>query len=99
MLGISPLTVLWILWGCTTAALIAVWIYRSVIGAKEDDQLFLDANEAKQETEQHEIVARVEKLSYYIKVFGAVSITLLVVIGGIFLYHGIDGLLHPTIEH
>ena len=99
MPGNSLLTVLWTLWGCTTAVLIAVCIYRSFVGVKEGDQLFLDPAEAKQEMEQHAIVARVERLSFYIKVFGFVSLTLLLVIAGIWIYHGIEGLVHPTIEH
>ena len=55
----DPLTTLWILWGCVTAALAGLLIYRSLIGMKEDDQLFLNAaspNESPLVAEQQAVV-------------------------------------------
>ena len=38
----SLLPTLWICWGGITVALVGLVIYRSLVGMKEDDQLFLD---------------------------------------------------------
>ena len=37
------MTGLWIVWGAITALLVSLIAYRSVVGIKEDNQLFLDA--------------------------------------------------------
>jgi len=85
------LTVLWVLWGVITAFLAGLIIYRSLIGMKEEDQLFLDAAEAQLQTEQQAIVARVERLAPYVKSLAAASGLVLVLIAGIWIYRGIAG--------
>ncbi|HTM49321.1 MAG TPA: hypothetical protein VL285_11585 [Bryobacteraceae bacterium] len=86
MLHPSSLTMLWAVWGAITLVFVALLIYRSLIGMKEEDQIFLDPAEAGLENEQREIVKRLQRLSPYIKGFGVASAVSLVTIGGLYTY-------------
>jgi hypothetical protein len=92
----SVLTMLWILWGVVTAALCGVIIYRSLIGMREEDRLFLDAGDATLEAEQVAVVSRLDRLAPYIKILGITSGALLLVIAGIWIYRGLIGFSNPT---
>ena len=50
-------------WGVVTAILVCMWIYRSALENREEDQIFLDAAGDSMAQEQRLIVARIEKLS------------------------------------
>lgn len=82
---------LWIAWAGITTVLVALIIYRSLVGMKEDDQLFLDAAEDKMQAEQQAIVHRLEKLRPLITSLALLSGLVLVVIAGIWVYRGIIG--------
>ena len=60
-------------WGVVTGVLALLLIYRSVVGMKEDDQLFLDAAESRFEEEQHAILAKLEQIKPYVKGLGIAS--------------------------
>ena len=98
---LTSLAGLWIVWGAITALLVSLIIYRSVIGIKEDDQLFLNADnpaEAHFQAEQQAILMRVNRLSTYIKNLWIASGALLLCIAGIWIYRGIVGFTHPSRE-
>jgi hypothetical protein len=82
----SSLNVLWGIWGAITVVFVALFIYRSLIGMKEDDQIFLDPLEAGLENEQREILIRIQRLSLYLRGFGIASAALLIVILGLAVY-------------
>ena len=82
----SSLTTLWIIWGAITAIFLALLMYRSLIGMKEEDQIFLDPAEASLENEQKQLVKRIERLSPYIKGFGFASAVSLAGILGLWTY-------------
>lgn len=82
----STLFELLIAWGVLTAALIALLIYRGTLTMHEDDQLFLGESESHMAREQMEIMAKVDKLTPFVKVLGALSAVLLVTIAGIAVY-------------
>jgi hypothetical protein len=86
MLDPSSLTTLWVIWGAVTAVFLALFLYRSLIGMKEEDQIFLDPAEASLEQEQQAIVRRVERLTPYLRGFGIASAALLIVILGLWTY-------------
>jgi hypothetical protein len=77
-----------VLWGAVTAVLVGLLAYRGTLEIREDDQIFLDRAGDSMANEQREIVARIDKLSKPIKLFMIMSIVLLLVALGVFLYEG-----------
>ena len=86
----QPLTWTLIAWGCVTAALVVILIYRSLISMKEDDQLFLDPAQANLQRDQQIILKRIEKIDPYAKGLGVASAGLLLASGGIFVYDALS---------
>jgi hypothetical protein len=84
----GTLQVLLIAWGVITAVLICVFIYRSTLETREEDQIFLDAAGESMAREQRAIVARIEKLSRPLVALTVLSGALLVVIAGMWLWQG-----------
>ena len=75
------LTILLIVWGVLTAVLVVLLIYRSTLTMHEDDQLFLDEAESHMQQEQVENTRKMDKIAPYVRVFGAASALLIVLIG------------------
>jgi uncharacterized membrane protein SpoIIM required for sporulation len=85
----SPLNWMLIVWGALTAVLIVLLIYRSTLTMHEDDQLFLDESESHMQQEQIELMAKVNKINPMVKVLGAASGVMILVIAGLFVYQGL----------
>ena len=77
-------------WGILTTVLVVLLIYRGTLTMQEDDQLFLDPAESHMEKEQTEIMQRADRLGPFIRVFGAASGVLLIVIAGVWFYQAIS---------
>jgi hypothetical protein len=77
-------------WGVVTAILVCMWIYRSALENREEDQIFLDAAGDSMAREQRLIVARIEKLSRPIMALMATSGLLLVTLAGLWIYQSIQ---------
>jgi hypothetical protein len=77
-----------VLWGAVTAVLVGLLAYRGTLEIREDDQIFLDRASDSMANEQREIVARIDKLSKPIKLLMVLSIVLLLVAFGVFLFEG-----------
>jgi CDP-diglyceride synthetase len=86
----SPLVWMGIVWGIVTAVLIILLIYRSTLTMHEDDQLFLDEAESHMEQEQIQLMHRVNKISPYLKVLGALSGVMILVMAGMAIYQGLN---------
>lgn len=84
----SLVMTLLIVWGALTTILVLLMIYRSTLTMHEEDQLFLDDSEAHMKEEQEEIHRRVGRVTPWVKIFGAVSGMLILVIAGLWLYEG-----------
>jgi len=70
MPGASALPWLLIVWGVITAAFVAMLIWKSLVGMREDDQIFLDITESSLAEEQRLIVGKVQRITGYAKGFG-----------------------------
>ena len=86
----SPLVWMLTLWGVLTGVLVVLLIYRSTLTMQEDDQLFLDDTKSALEQEQRELIAKVNKLTPFVKVLGAASGLMFLVIAGMFIYQGLN---------
>jgi hypothetical protein len=78
-----------ILWGVLTTILIALLIYRSTLTMHEDEQLFLDESSSHMAEEQRELVKKVNRISPLVRIFGASSGVLILIIPGIWIYQAL----------
>ncbi len=81
---------LFIIWAVITAVLIILLIYRSTLSMHEDDQLFLDEASSSMRIEQEQLQARMQKLSPLVKIFGAASGVLILVIAGMAIWQRVN---------
>lgn len=79
-----------IVWGALTAVLVVLLIYRSTLTMHEDDQLFLDDSASGMAQEQAEIMAKLNKVTPFVKWLGAASGALILVIAGLAIYQGLN---------
>jgi uncharacterized membrane-anchored protein YhcB (DUF1043 family) len=86
----SPLVWMLTLWGVLTGVLVVLLIYRSTLTMQEDDQLFLDDTQSTLEQEQKELIAKVNKLTPFVRILGAASGLMFLVIAGMFIYQGLN---------
>lgn len=86
----SPLLWIGIAWGVVTAILVILLIYRSTLTMHEDDQLFLDESQSAMEQEQIQLMKRVNSISPYLKVLGALSGAMILVMAGMAIYQGLN---------
>jgi Tfp pilus assembly protein PilN len=79
----STLQMLLIVWGVLTVVLILLLIYRSTLTMHEDDQLFLDDSSKNLREEQEALQVRMKRVAPWVRVLGAASVLLILVIAGI----------------
>jgi hypothetical protein len=84
------LLVLAVAWGLVTTLLVFIWIYRSTLETREEDQIFLGSAGDIMAAEQREIVARIEKLSRPIIALAVVSAVLLVAGAGLWIWQSLN---------
>ena len=82
----SPMTMLIIVWAVLTVALIIVLIYRSTLSMHEDDQLFLDDSTSNLRAEQEQLMVKMKKVQPLVKILGAASGLLILVIAGMAIW-------------
>ncbi|MGH9795143.1 MAG: hypothetical protein ACRD5G_10245 [Candidatus Acidiferrales bacterium] len=81
--------ILLIIWGVVTAGLVGLFIRRSMLSMREEDQLFLDKAEEHMLKEQQVIVGRIQKMDRLVWATGILSAVLLLVLAGVWIYHGL----------
>jgi len=84
------LTMLLIVWAVLTGVLILLLIYRSTLTLHEDDQLFLDDASATMRAEQEQLQARMQRITPYVRILGALSGVLILVIAGMAVWQQIN---------
>jgi hypothetical protein len=82
----------WLLiaWGVVTGILLILLFYRSTLTRQEDDQLFIDESSASRATEQSQLIAKVNKINPLVKLVGATSGLMILVIAGWAVYLGLN---------
>jgi hypothetical protein len=86
----SPMYGLLVAWGILTGILIILLIYRSTLTMHEDDSIFLNETESQMQKDQVEVLAKMRKLGPIVKVLGALSGAMILVIAGLFIYQGLN---------
>lgn len=90
------LTSLLIVWAVITTVLILAVIYRSIVSMKREGQLFLDPGEAHLEAEQQAILKKLDALTPVVTWLSVISGVLIVVIGALWMYQGINATPYNT---
>ena len=85
----GPMQYLLIVWGVVTAIFLVLIAWRSVLASHEDDQIFIDSAQEHMAKEQRELLTKINSLSRPILTSGITSGVLLLLIAGIFVYHGL----------
>ena len=86
----SPMGWMATVWGVLTGLLVILLIYRSTLTMQEDDQLFLDDTKSAMEQEQAELMQKVNKINPFVKILGAASGLMFLVLAGMFIYQGLN---------
>ena len=79
-----------IVWGVVTGIFLLLLFYRSMLTRQEDDQLFIDESSASRASEQSQLIARVNKINPIVKLVGATSGLMILVIAGWAVYLGLN---------
>jgi hypothetical protein len=78
----GALPILWIVWGGVAIVLLILLGYRGTLTRYEEDQIFLDDSGKHHETEQHDIVVKIQKIQPYVRVaIGAASLMTVCILG------------------
>jgi len=85
----GPLLYLLIVWGVVTAIFLILIAWRSVLSSHEDDQIFIDSAQDHMAREQRELIQKIESLGKPLMMSGITSGVLLLLIAGMFVYHGL----------
>jgi hypothetical protein len=93
LLTISLLFGMLIAWLAVTALFIVLWVYRAVIGLREEEVLYIDPGEEHLRRDQRETTAKIERVRPYL----ITTFVLVVVLGlatfGLWVY---QQLVSPT---
>ena len=84
------LMMLLVVWGVLTVLLVLLLIYRSTLSMHEDDQLFLDDSSKNMREEQEALQVRMKKVTPWVRVLGAASAVLILVIAGMAAYQQLN---------
>jgi hypothetical protein len=57
----------------------------------EDDSIFLNETESQMHKDQMEVLVKMRKLTPIVKVLGALSGVMILIIAGLFIYQGLNG--------
>src|ERR1700688_116385 len=85
----SPMFGLLVAWGILTGILIILLIYKSTLTMHEDDSIFLNESESQMHKDQVEVLEKMKKIQPIVKVLGALSGAMILVIAGLFIYQGL----------
>lgn len=85
----SAVAGLLIAWGILTGILILLLIYKSTLTMHENDSIFLNESESQMEKDQVEIIKKMNMIKPIVKVLGALSGAMILLIAGLFIYNGL----------
>jgi hypothetical protein len=86
----TPMFALLVAWGILTGILVLLLIYRSTLTMHEDDSIFLNDTESQMQKDQVEVLAKMRKITPILKILGALSGAMILVIAGLFIYQGLS---------
>ncbi|MGA9530008.1 MAG: hypothetical protein WBS24_17980 [Terriglobales bacterium] len=86
----SPMFGMLVAWGILTGVLVILMIYKSTLSMHEDDSIMLNETESQMQKDQAEVLAKMRKITPIVKILGALSGAMILVIAGMFIYQGLN---------
>lgn len=83
----SPIEIVAAIWGVVTIAYFALFLYRSLVGMKEEDTLYLSVGEERMAAQQRVVMKRIYKLDAYSKKIGYAALAMTVLLTGMWVYN------------
>jgi hypothetical protein len=77
-------------WGILTGILIILLIYKSTLTMHENDSIDLHETESQMHKDQVEVLSKMNKITPIVKVLGALSGAMILIIAGLFIYQGLS---------
>jgi uncharacterized membrane protein len=82
MSSFSPLQLTLTVWGVIGSVYILLFLYRSIVGMKEEDTLYLSAGETKMAEQQRDVMKKIHRVEHVTKGFGWATLALTVLLAG-----------------
>jgi hypothetical protein len=82
MSGFTPIEIVATLWAAVAIIYLALFLIRSVIGMKEEDNLYLSAGETRLAEEQKEIMKTITKWDSVTHKFGYAALAMTILLAG-----------------
>jgi ABC-type Fe3+ transport system permease subunit len=79
-MSLSSLEIVALLWGVVVVLYFVFFLYRSIIGLHEEDNLYLSAGEARMEAEQRQVMKQITRLDAYSHKIGIVALAMTVIL-------------------
>ncbi|MGB9232896.1 MAG: hypothetical protein WCC04_00655 [Terriglobales bacterium] len=86
----SPMFGLLVAWGILTGILIILMIYKSTLSMHEDDSIVLNETESQMQKDHAEVLNKMRKITPILKILGALSGAMILIIAGLFIYQGLN---------
>jgi len=87
MSSLSPLELALTAWAVVAGIYLLLFLYRSIVGMKEEDTLHLSAGESRMEDEQRDVMKRIHRIEPITKGFGWATLALSVLLAGAWGYN------------
>lgn len=82
----TPIEIVAAVWGAVVTVYLVLFLFRSVIGMKEEDTLYLSVGEQRMAAEQREIMKRITKLDSYSRKLGYAALVMSVLLAGMWVF-------------
>jgi Fe2+ transport system protein B len=82
----SPIEIVAAVWGAVVIVYLVLFLYRSVVGMKEEDTLYLSVGEERMAAAQREVMKRIMKLESYTHKAGYAALAMSVILAGMWIY-------------
>ena len=89
----SPIEIVTTVWGAVMIVYLALFLFRSVVGMKEENNIYLSVGEQRLAAEQREVMKRITKLDSYTHKLGYAALAMTVVLAGMWVYGVVRDLL------
>ncbi|MEQ1886046.1 MAG: hypothetical protein ABL967_13360 [Bryobacteraceae bacterium] len=86
MSSFSPLELTIVVWAVVAAVYLLLFLYRSIVGMKEEDTLYLSAGESRMAEEQKDIMRQINRIEPVTRGFGWATLAMTILVAGAWGY-------------